>query len=57
MGENIKTGSASAVITPEEPATHPGVDRLQGIGQQPVDQAQDGPWVIVNNQLIWVPYE
>ena len=46
MGTNIETGSASAIATPEKPATHPGVNRLQGSGEQSVDQAQDGAWII-----------
>jgi hypothetical protein len=46
MGKNIETGSASAVITPKEPTIAPGLDRLQGSGQQPVNEAQDGTWII-----------
>ena len=57
MGEDIEIGSASSVLEAEEPATAPGSTRLQSPRQQSVNQAQDGPWVMVNRQLIWVPYE
>lgn len=57
MGKDTSVGSASAVLEAEEPATAPGLDRLQSPRQQPVNQAQDGPWVMVNGKLAWVPIE
>lgn len=57
MGKNITTGSASAGLTAEEPTTCPGLDRLQTTGQQSVDEAQDGPWVVwaSGQDYAWTP--
>lgn len=57
MGTHIEIGSASSFLEAEEPATAPGVTRLQSSCQQSVNQAQDGPWVIVNGQIVLVPCE
>lgn len=57
MGENIAIGSASSVLEAKEPTTAPGLTRLQSSRQQPVNQAQDGPWVIIDGQTVLVPFE
>lgn len=57
MGENIAIGSASRVLEAKEPTTAPGLTRLQSPRQQPVNQAQDGPWVIIDGQTVLVPFE
>lgn len=57
MGENIEIGSTSSVLEAEEPTTAPGFTRLQSPRQQSVNQAQDGPWVIINGQTVLVPFE
>lgn len=56
MGENITFGSTSAVLEAKEPATHAGLDRLQSAGQQSVNQAQDGTWVVWVNVPRWIPH-
>jgi len=57
MGKDTSVGSASAILEAEEPTVAPGLDRLQSPRQQPVNQAQDGPWVMANGKLAWVPIE
>lgn len=57
MGKDTSVGSASAVLENEEPTACSGLDRLQSPSQQSVNQAQDGPWVMVNGKLVWVPIE
>jgi len=46
MGKNTPVGSASVVLEAEESTVAPGLDRLQSARQQPVDEAEDGPWII-----------
>lgn len=54
MGPYTETGSASTVAERAQPEAGSGVDRLQGSGQQPVNQAQDGTWVVVTP--VWDGY-
>lgn len=46
MGTHTETGPTDSILEATQPTVAPGFDRLQGSGQQPVDQAQDGPWVV-----------
>lgn len=46
MGENIEAGPTGTCVATEEPTTQSGVTRLQTTGQQSVDQAQNGPWIV-----------
>ena len=56
MGTHTETGPTDSILEATQPAVAPGSDRLQGAGQQPVNQAQDGPWVMVDGKLVWWPF-
>lgn len=47
MGTHLETGPATPVLEDSQPTTCPGADRLQGAGQQSIDQAQGGTWVVL----------
>lgn len=47
MGTYTETGPTDSILEATQPAVAPGSDRLQGTGQQSVNQAQGGAWLNV----------
>jgi hypothetical protein len=53
MGQNYSFGSADHSTATAEPPTQTGLDRLQITRQQSINQAQDGPWVVLFSDGNW----
>lgn len=53
MGQDYTIGSTNRSAAVAELPSAPGVTRLQVSRQQPVDQAQDGPWVVLFSDGGW----